>query len=890
MRADFRAQDFQQDRVDTGWLALRMWQRLGFDSRLRLLGRCEDRFGFDNRFEHRLRLGDKQLRHVQYVFAGGDTIGDGLHRVQIGLDAALAGQRSVQLWQGIGGLADQCQNGWTGWTGPFENAVEHALDLPAELAECECANQPPTALEGMEHTPHRSHAIIVVRRLVPDPQHLPQADDLLVQFFEEHFADFVVDVFAAGFKADWPECRFRRRQCTRGGCGKHWLGMQHIRGCDQIRSIDFGTAASGAIHRADRNDIDSRRCIRYRFFDRGFGLHFGDCEQVFGGLRNRPVAERNQACFSQFEDAFALRTAIAQCLQVIFQTRKRIGQTIHLQCIGHPLLAQQFEPREHTQGMQLFGRTRQFEYLHRARDFIQQSRHVFELGMIPARFDETHETLPRLHEIGNRFLDQRIQRLLRFVRRQRGRILLAARLDGVAQPCDLIVEGSFDIQQGASDIQQRGLIGRTRPAGERLDRAALILHHATWNAEAEHAERIGDCAQCLALRRQIGDYSVRRAQMQIERFLDPQQIFLDAGGDGVEQFAIVAGKAAARVRKFGLVELLRIQAEYVADLADTTMVGRRVDDVIQQLADQLGRRRGQECRFAIISKTFDLPLHAGQRLLERLGRGECPRAQRIEGTGGDPEQLAWPFGLGQSDQLRADIGQRRNAASIVVITQPLQQRNLIGIAQHFNLIVPLRFRQRRQRAARRGWQRTREVGDEQHAFRHDFLAARLAQLVEQRQQYDWNVLVSALQAFQIIRQLHRAAHQRGVSLLAILDAAFQQRLRQVLHLFGHHRCAVQFEHAQRALHLMQLRDANLHLATVATILGVRLQRLTSLPEGFVELRLDPAQGGEIDVLMQPHPEILSARGRIGTHRPRCVVICTQIQWSAVGSRGLSQAA
>ena len=50
-----------------------------------------------------------------------------------------------------------------------------------------------------------------------------------------------------------------------------------------------------------------------------------------------------------------------------------------------------------------------------------------------------------------------------------------------------------------------------------------------------------------------------------------------------------------------------------------------------------------------------------------------------------------------------------------------------------------------------------------------------AQFVEQRQQHDRDVAVAALQAFEVIGQLHDAAHQRRVGLVAIGDLASLQR-------------------------------------------------------------------------------------------------------------------
>ena len=113
----------------------------------------------------------------------------------------------------------------------------------------------------------------------------------------------------------------------------------------------------------------------------------------------------------------------------------------------------------------------------------------------------------------------------------------------------------------------------------------------------------------------------------------------------------------------------------------------------------------------------------------------------------------------------------------------------------------------------------------------------------------------ALQTLQIVRQLHDAAHQHRIGLVLRLDVAIEQALRDALHFLDHHRRAVQFDHAQRALHLVQIGGAEAHQAGVGRILDVGLERLTRLLQGLVELLLDPVEGGEIDIVLQFHEDV-----------------------------------
>ncbi len=121
--------------------------------------------------------------------------------------------------------------------------------------------------------------------------------------------------------------------------------------------------------------------------------------------------------------------------------------------------------------------------------------------------------------------------------------------------------------------------------------------------------------------------------------------------------------------------------------------------------------------------------------------------------------------------------------------------------------------------------------------------------------------MSALQPLQVVGQLHDALHQDRIGVVAILDLAVDQRPRQLLHFLGNHRRAVELDHAQRALHLVQQVGAGPQLGRALAFLDVVLQRVARLPKRLVELGLDPGKRGEIDIFVQPHAEVLSLRER-----------------------------
>ena len=637
--ADLGAQDVEQDRIDLDrdGGGQRRGQRRG--------GRaCIDE-------------GRGQVEHD--LLAGGEAIGHALHRREVDADRGLAAQGGMQLRQDFARLADEGDDFRAGRTGAIQHAVEHVLDVPAELAEDLGAHQPATALQGMEHAADRAQLFGIVRRAAPGRQQLVEVADLFLELLQEDFADFVVDLVACRIEA-----RAERRRVGLAG--------DHRRG-DQLGRFRL-------------------RC-RWRSLRHGRGV---DLDRVLGRCiarcvaRDRPVTEAFQAATRLRKQVLARPVRIAQRLEEILHARQRIRQRVELASAGHLAAADQLGLAVAPQRIEVARRLRQLEHAHRTGDLGQQARHRLERGVVPIGFHEGHEGVADLGEIRRGLARKRTHDLARFLREQ----VLA--VVGIALPeaGDLGVERMVDLDQRTRDFQQRVLARRTRAACDRVQDAALLAHHAARGLQAHHAEGFADPLQRVGLRLQFADVAQPGPQVQVQGVLDPQQVFLQRRGHGVQQGAVAPGQAAARM--------------------------------------------------------FDL----------RLGRF---------------------------------------------------------------------FKQLRQRILA------------QRAF-----AARRAQLVEQRQQHDRNVAVPALQAFQVVRQLHHAAHQRRAHLVAVGGGAALERARQLLHFAGDHRRRMQLQHAQGALHLVQVAGAGAHAFAVFRRFGEGLDLEPRLAQGLVDLGLHPAERGVVD--------------------------------------------
>ena len=817
----FHVEDFQQQRIDAG--------RHGRGCRL---GRRRNRFLGGRRRDRIFHLrrrggGDRLGRHG--LVAGGNPVGGVLQRLQVGGQAALATQSSLQLGQGVERAVDHRDHRRAGRTRAVEHAVEHVLDLPAELAQRARTDQPSTALEGMEHAPDRAQPFHVLGRGAPQRQQPVEVVDLLGEFLEEDLADLLVDFLADGLEAA------DDRRLRLGGRGPDCGG--HVRW--QVRRRSHG-----------RRFRLRNRLGGGRGFDPGHRLHGLDGgRHVHDGLHRlgqRPVAQRLEAAAGDVEDLVAVAALLAQRLEVVLQARERVRQRVQLAAVGHALARDQFVFGIAADGDQVVRRQRQFHHPQRAGHLVEQARHVGQLLVLPAGLDEGDQRLPGLHEVGDGLAHDGVDHLLRLAGEQ-----FAARAGvdrfGGAQSRHLMVERCIDIEQRTGHVQQCILVRGDGAVEDRLHRVALLLHHLARGAQAEHAERVGHAAERLGVRLQRAKVVRPGAQVQVERVLDVQQVVLHLGRDRIEQRAVASADAALGVFELGLGRQCRLQFEELAQLAQRGMaVVGMVGDVVEQLARRLLGRLAIGFRIAVVveQRAARLALHAGEHLAQR-GRdrqrtiGQCAR------DAGRHPQHALHGHLPHMAQQRIERRRQRRQLRCPGVLLPLPDLALQRLEPGRHVVVG-----RRPVGGDGAWQRTFQVRREQHAFAEQALIARGAQFVEQRQQHDRDIAVAALQALEVVGQQHDAAEQRRAGAVALADGAGVQRHCDLFHLLGHHRRGVQLDHAQRALHLVQVAGAQPHPADVGRIVDVVLQLGLGQAQRFVELGLDPAQRGVVEGFAQ----------------------------------------
>ncbi len=958
-------QDLAQHAVDVGWRSGQLGHGVGGKRIFHGSGVVQHRhvahhFGL----RHRLRCGSHRQRHVEGFLTGGHAVGDGLHRLQVHGHALAIAQRGIQLRQRGVGMVDHRQHGRGGRTTAIEHAVEHALDLPGELAQGAGADQATTALEGVEDAADRTQPVHVVRLHAPGRQQRAEIAHLVIELFQEHLADILVDVLgivvearfeAGGFGSHGSDFRCRRRRRSL----RIELGRSRTQFGEELR---IGLAE---IDRRDGIDVDQghgrgRRGGRGQGLDhfnrRRIGNHIGHVDlpdglDRRGGLQLQYLDRRG---FNGVDDLQHRQ------LRVVFPVQRQRFHRLQRQHVVGVVQCAVVEVEYHLVGQHcraiMLGSHR-IEHGH-GRQLQRSACGVVQRGnaeVLDAVFQ--HQ---RVAIIGLRLCDAG-QRPLRGDVLGRTVVLEADRIETVEGRCALIGDGRGVMaaqlplrharhRRGGGGEQQRCRFGLLRrgcgdvlPA-QRAEHQAVVGHRRSrQRIEGEVRQRRRDLARrrcgrlhgdlhrlqlqrsggqrhTLALDRpqrirvglglgcgaaalgqrpvaqgfqaaagNVEDVLATRAAVT-QRFqvvfqaghgigqrvqlaatghaLAADQFGLDVllhaaqviGGGAQVEHAQRAGHVAQQARhvlQFGMVpagfdegdEMLagageigdrlmrqhfhRAPVLHRARVVLATATGAQVGDLVVQRRIDIEQRAGdiQQHVFVDLLAAFD---HGKQRIAllrdHAAGRAQAHHAQRVA----DGTQLGHLF----LQLLRRTAGTQVQVQGILDLEQFFLDRAAdrieqlsVAAAQAATGVVQLGLG---------GADTVRREG-EQHAVIDAFFATRGTDLVQQRHQHDRNIAVAVLQAFQVIGQQHAATHQRGAGFIAVGHAAFADGHGQLFQFLGHHRRGIQLDHAQGALHLVQVAGADAHAAAVGRVLDEVLDLVPHLAQGLVQLRLDPAQ-------------------------------------------------
>ena len=430
MLADLGTQDVQQDRVHHRQAR----DRRGDEA----LGNGDWDFGGHGRcvfgqghpaahLAHALAIAIGQVGESRR-FARGELVGDLHDRVQRRIEVdGLALQTRMQPRQGRHGRVHHVLHVGVRLDGAIEHAVQHVLDLPAELAQRHGADQPPRTFQGVERTTHILERVEIVGIGFPGRQVDVDVGDFLAHLFDENFADFLVD--ACGILERRIDLRTRALD-----------RFQHfLIGFDPLAGADAGHRWFDGLQRRDR-DVDRERHALADGFVAGDGRHRGqDIRGLHGfgngfagngfaenwrdgrcaALRNRPVMQALQTVLGGIEDAIVARAGVAPDLEVVLDTGHGIGQRVHFVDRRYLAVGDQFVADVAVDAVDQFGRAFQIQDAQRTADLGHQLRHVDELLVRPRGFDECGQGILDADKVGAGFAHQRAHDLAPFAEGQR---------------------------------------------------------------------------------------------------------------------------------------------------------------------------------------------------------------------------------------------------------------------------------------------------------------------------------------------------------------------------------------------------------------------------------------------------------------------------------------
>ncbi len=941
------------------------------------------------------------------VLAGGDAVGDRLDRVQVGVDDAMPAQRGVELRQHLVGQFDHGHHRRAGRAGAVEHAIEHALDLPAELAEHARADQAAAALERVEHAADRAQAFQLVRRGAPRRQQVAEVDQFLVEFLEKHLANVGVDVAVVVDEAavgdDDGRGRFDVFACIGGaGC----VGRGRRSGDIELAGggVEFGEERRrGGIQR-DRLDAGLVHAGYPRFRCRGRlrpgqvdeRTVFGACIDV-GMLRLAGMRVRRLA-------GFALRRGhehgIAQgkvdggrvgfggevvvVVVVVGQGRRRIvpddGVNLVGRGIGKGRRILQFHHQhivvggvggrgglgiDDAQGrvvvsgigvaFGVFGGHRVETVVGRCR-FVGRGRGGGVHGPERIAFQRqgVGRDLQRLGEGRPFFLfrgdgietdrrrhDDERSFVARSADRRGGRV--GGGIDALGS-LGVRHDGGVFVQRPLRRLRRLARQRRRHAGGDRRIRDRCQIPGGRQRRRDHRARRCGDAVGrrgiWLGEQSRVGGavryHALRRRHSAGQR---PVAQRFQAGAGDVEDF-LAARAALAQRFQVVLQAGHRIgQRVQLAPAGHAALADQFGGDVAAHAFQVIGRLRqfqhaqctgdlAEQARHLAQALVFPIGLDEGDEMLarggeigDRLVRQHFHRAPRLggagvvvdAGAGAEIGDLVVERGV-HVQQCAGDIQQQAliglalagdDAAQRIALlhhhaaghAQAHHSEGVGDAAQFVHLglqrghvaagtqVQVERVLDPQQFFLDRGADGVQQfavaaaeaaagmvqfglgggagVGRqrEQRAFAQARLAARRADLIEQRQQHDRDVAMAVLQALQVVGQQHRAAHQRGAGLVAVGHLAVLHGDGQQFQFLGDHRRGVQLDHAQGALHLVQVAGAEAHATGVGRVLDEGFDLPAHLPQGLVQLRLDPAQRGMAHRIAQRAHRRASADGR-----------------------------
>ncbi len=148
--------------------------------------------------------------------------------------------------------------------------------------------------------------------------------------------------------------------------------------------------------------------------------------------------------------------------------------------------------------------------------------------------------------------------------------------------------------------------------------------------------------------------------------------------------------------------------------------------------------------------------------------------------------------------------------------------------------------------------RRAQIGAEQGQIRKQAFAPGCAQIIEQRQQGQGQVIGAAAQPFQVPGQPENGFHQAVEGLIGVGNLTVQDALGELFHFLGEQSGALKLNHLECAIDLVQVVQAEAQACRVIPVLDIGFQSLLALYQCLFYFATNPVQGDAVMVVAHNH--------------------------------------
>ena len=465
--------------------------------------------------------------------------------------------------------------------------------------------------------------------------------------------------------------------------------------------------------------------------------------QVFRGFRLQaspvPVLQQQfELGFGEFEHRVGVAALLAQGLEVVFEADHHLGKLVEavgVHEIDHIVTVEVVDQSlDRGHGAILV------EQGQRSAGLGQQRTAETEILFLGGVLDEIEDRVLDLLDVvegGGNHARQHVVHLE--VEAAVGAFLFLHGIGTLLQHLQRLL----DLQQLAGHVQQPFLLRLLATLDDGLDAVDLGLDHLALGSQTDHREGIGDDMQLARQLGQLGGVAHVAVDIDLEAALDLFQVAADGLGHGLHQLLVGAGNRALG----GIAGQELFQPVGGLDGLALGAVALRLGDVVEQVLDQVDGLAGQQLALAVKDHLAQQLIDLAEQHLHRDPEGQVVAGNGFDQGADDPPQPRHLFRMGAFLEHLADPGQPREIADHLVFPDHAEQAELVGRTQLL-----------RQRA--RG-QILRlldllgiailvvhgQVGQEQQLFGEQILVARGADIVEQGQDRDRDILLPGLDVF-----------------------------------------------------------------------------------------------------------------------------------------------